>query len=901
MFIGQVRCLLLFALLMLVCAAPVEIGAQEISRFDFAAGKTAAGWQAAHDISGLKATAQGLEIAISGDDPYLFGPPRDYPAGQPLWLNLRLKSEQNGGGQIFYFPATGGPNEADSVRFSVKGGAWVSVRIPLPPLGPAYRLRFDPPGNGGTCLLASLTVTPRLLFPEPIFPAFILPEISANALKIKNMGFSHSRTQWGGFTFQVGGVRIAAGFANLRVGYLVGNETRWLDMANAKVSVRDTESAIEARATLRDPDGGEWEFMQHFSQERDVRIEGQQALAVLTTVRVSQNRQIVWLPLIALSAGAGSFGESKNQALFGGLEYLDKDEPSRSEADIIGPGAQRQIPENFKITLPLMAIQQAGRYVGLTWDGDAKFSAVFDSPDRIFHSGGHLMALVYPGAAPGSRAAGNLLPYAPSLLPANQPLTLRCVLLGGTGSSVIPAVKQAFSLTRLPALPKTLPDFQSAIRLTAAGWLDSKLRDGGKFRHALPGSFAPQPAGDAALWLDYLAAQTTDKALAARLRDMEKAALTAVPKEELNFAGVGHVRTPAPALAFGATLQNAERAAQIGKNILREFEPDGSIRYRKPETGADLGRTHFAPDANGLTAQRVATVLELAIFSGDADLAAQGIRLLHGLDRFKNTVPRGAQTWEVPLHTPDILAAANLVRAYALGYELTGDKNLREAARYWAWTGIPFVYLRNPTGQAVGSYATIAVLGATQWVAPNWMGLPVQWCGLVYADALRLLARSDCDSLWTRIADGIAASGLQQTFPLGSDPARVGLLPDSFNLAAQMRNDPAINPGTLLSGLPGLYQQAPIYDFRIARTSGLIVHAPGLISAFQETRNGVSFDAQSGTVATYDVLITGLKKAPKVSVNGKEITLSALNEYDEKNGRLVLRVMGKNRFVVKTQ
>ena len=35
-----------------------------------------------------------------------------------------------------------------------------------------------------------------------------------------------------------------------------------------------------------------------------------------------------------------------------------------------------------------------------------------------------------------------------------------------------------------------------------------------------------------------------------------------------------------------------------------------------------------------------------------------------------------------------------------------------DQAKYWAWTGVPFVYLVNPTGQSTGPYATIAVLGA---------------------------------------------------------------------------------------------------------------------------------------------------------------------------------------------
>ena len=56
---------------------------------------------------------------------------------------------------------------------------------------------------------------------------------------------------------------------------------------------------------------------------------------------------------------------------------------------------------------------------------------------------------------------------------------------------------------------------------------------------------------------------------------------------------------------------------------------------------------------------------------------------------------------------------------------------------------MPFVYLTPPNNKPVGAYSTIPVFGATQFVAPLWIGLPVQWCGLVYGNAIRRFARHD--------------------------------------------------------------------------------------------------------------------------------------------------------------
>ena len=48
------------------------------------------------------------------------------------------------------------------------------------------------------------------------------------------------------------------------------------------------------------------------------------------------------------------------------------------------------------------------------------------------------------------------------------------------------------------------------------------------------------------------------------------------------------------------------------------------------------------------------------------------------------------------MHEPLILASAHMIRAYVYGYLLTDKTEYLEQARYWAWTGVPFLYLVNP-------------------------------------------------------------------------------------------------------------------------------------------------------------------------------------------------------------
>ena len=260
------------------------------------------------------------------------------------------------------------------------------------------------------------------------------------------------------------------------------------------------------------------------------------------------------------------------------------------------------------------------------------------------------------------------------------------------------------------------------------------------------------------------------------------------------------------------------------------------------------------------------------------------------MDKFRNTVPRGAQTWEVPLHTPDILASAKLLRCYTLGYELTGNSDYLAQAKYWAWTGVPFVYLSPPTDGAVGNYATIPVFGATAWVM-SWLAVPVQWCGLVYADALNRFARHDPGGPWRQIADGIAASGVQQSFPL-DDPERLGLLPDSFLLRHQVRSGPPINPATVQAVALCYYGQPAVFDFLSFRWHGLRLFAPGHLGGVSEDSNGVAFTITNWASTSASVMVNGFTNQPRVRLNGQDIPLVSPHQYQATSGRLVLRLQG---------
>lgn len=858
--------------------------------FDLATVPDATIWVAEHDIASLKSASNGLVIAISGSDPYMAGPARDYPVGKQLWLHVRLKSDQSGTAQVFYYQS--GPTEGNSVRFYVPGGVWSDAVVPMPALGNGWSLRFDPPGTGGICTLARVWFEERMTYTPPAWPVPSVATIASNALRLSagELELAHNPDALGAFRVSFAGQPVAAGNPQALAGYVLNNQAKWMPFGNAPggvITSQTLSNGFVLRSESTDGDGARWHIEQWFASNAP------NAIAVETRVSTDRERQLLYVPAFTLLAGAGSYGTNKTQGLLAGLEYLEN-EPSSSELDVIGEAARRLVPDRKKITLPLMAIAASNNCLGLIWEPQPDLAPVFDSPDRQFNSGGHLLGLIWPGSDGANRDEGSLLPYSARVLQTNEILVARCTIVANRGDTVVPAIEQYVSMRGLPALPAGVLTASNYFRNTAHAWLDSGIRTNGLIRHAVWPGFNAQPAADAAVWMRWLEKRVDDAALAAELSSVSAVVLAQVPGPALyNSFGVAHVRYPLPALIFGAVLQNAAQAESDARGLLGRFQPDGSVWYVPPSGGPDLGSTHYAHDANGLTATVVFSLFDETLFSGNRALINTALRELRAMAKFRHTVPRGAQTWEVPLHTPDILASAYLVLTHLRGYQLTGDADLLEQARYWAWTGVPFVYLTAPVPGSVGLYATIPVLGATQWVG-SWFGRPVQWCGLVYAEALHQLARQDPAGPWQQIADGIAASGTQQSWP-PSDPVRMGLLPDFYLLQEQVSDGPAINPGTLQSQAVQFYTGAPPYTFRTFRQHGLFLHAPGVLGDVTETQNSVSFTLTNWASGQTRVLVGGFTSAPGVTIDGANAPIVWPHEYDSSRGLLVLGLQGTNR------
>jgi len=886
--------------LMMVSGFAPEVFGKTAVEWDFSKGTH--GWVGNNVVESLTLSPEGLIIKSKGEDPWIEGPAADLPGAEITRINIRMRSTADINAQLFYGRQF---SERQSVRFTVQNdGKWHEYALTiLDKLGPGTRFRLDPCGGEGETTVAFIKVETLGKIAAPPLEKPKAPDKTkgiAGSVKSAELEFEHYKSGWGNFAIKVDGVEMAAGYECELLGLLADGRVEWLDFKKAEVTFESrSKREFRSKATIKDSKGARWEI------ERSVKA-GEKAgtIAVETEVGVNEDREVVYIPWLTIFPGLGTFGERKYQGLFAGVEYLS-DEPSSSDADITTAERIRRVPDPVKITFPLMAISHNSNFIGVIWEPSKLVAATFDSPDRIYNSGAHVMALSAP-AAGENRFENDFCGCVPLRIEANKPLKISAMIIGGKGKTIVPAVQRYVDLKGLPAVPEFEGGFGAAVNLLSHGWLDSQANENGLFRHAVWGSSFPAgPAADAAMFIDWLENHTEDAKLRERLDGAKRQALGRIPPEQAFSSCVSHPQPPTAPFIFGRVCEFVQHRRNEAMRMISNFDPNGVKLYRPGDT--DYSRTHFEKHANGFAGREVVRILEGAALSADKELIDRAIELLDKQTAlYADTVPRGAQTWEVPLHTPDILASAHMVKAYALGYIISGKNKYLEQARYWAWTGVPFVYLYPPTSGRVGTYATIAVLGATNWQAPVWIGLPVQWCGLDYCSALHLLSGCDPKGPWEKIAKGITVTGLQMSWP-SVDKERQGLLPDSFRLREQIGEGPAINPGTVQAHIAELYGKGKIYDVKRLAERGWFVHAPCIISDIRQEKDSVTFVVDGWGDKSYYVLVSGVEKEPgevrirkAAQKSGEESAFEAVEKgFCSEHKCLVISVKGKAEIQIR--
>lgn len=830
-------------------------GSETIHQLDFA--KTHAGntiWKPTHDIESIEDTPDGVVFHSRGDDPYSMGLSLPFGKEEASFLNIEFKSDQSGQVQVFYFNSS--PNEQDSIRISCTAGQWIKKKIPLPPLSGLVHFRFDPPSGPGATVLKRIEWTSRRFWGQPDFALSKPSAIEAEPIYLTNGDFEviHSRTSYNNSRFKFMEEIVGMTHPEFRIVIIRNNgnpiSIKPISLIKKKIQVTKTSDTIISELKFLDPDNVLWTWTRSIIKGSD-----ENEFDIHVQINVNQPRQILYLAGFRFfyKPDAPDLDPRHNQALFPGIEYLDL-EPSSSEKNIVGIKAWRKMPLNREITWPMIALLRENHLVHFTWETMSDyqdFSPLFDSPDRVYETGGHVMGLIFPPNVEGTRPIGSIIPHEPVELAPERTLVLKAHLQMKEADSLIPAIQDYSQKFELPKISKIIP-IKDYIDLAIKGWLHSRLRTNEGYKHAVwLGRFNPMFKADILCFLNWFHEPFLS------LEDSQKEQITAaidnlsknVPESSYFDSTIGHIGGIWPSLVLGKYEESMDSARSRMEQRINAFKESHRINIQLPQkskdTNKDLSETHYEKSTNGNSALQLGDCLELGIYLGDHEVIKKCLELADNFLDEGIQVPRGAQPWEIPIHAPDILASAYLVRLFQLCYVATGNRVYLEQATKWAWTGVPFVYLVNPTNKPIGQYSTIPVLGATHYVSPNWIGLPVQWCGLVYAQQLYLLDQISPNPSLRKIADGITATGIQHCFD-AEHPTLPGLLPDYVVLQDQLKDGPAINPGTLQINIPHLYGRHPFYQFEVFPDLGFsILYGCKILGTPEKNDSDITFNLDS--------------------------------------------------------
>ena len=332
----------------------------------------------------------------------------------------------------------------------------------------------------GEMTVATIQAIPYPTLFKPSFnkPAPIVVGDDAAVLSSGLLTICHAVDKWDAYVIENNRVPIACAHDEPLFGCMVNGKTEIINLAkDAVTTISQTASSMTATAIFKDSGGAEWTAVRTFIAAHN------NAVNVTTSIRVTEDRQIVQMPWITLFPGLGSFGEHKTQALLAGVEYL-VDEPSSDTKDFAPQKADRRIVNDYKLCFPLMAISHKKKWLSLSWDYDKFPATIFDSPDHQFHSGGHLFALWSPG--PQQKRTENEFDIHEAFpIYKNVPLKLEATIaVGDNDGTVVSAIADYVERNPLPPLPVYEDGFQGALSLMAHGWLDSVVREGNKWRHA---------------------------------------------------------------------------------------------------------------------------------------------------------------------------------------------------------------------------------------------------------------------------------------------------------------------------------------------------------------------------------------------------------------------------------
>jgi len=822
------------------------------------------GWRPDHNVSAFSVKNGILSFTNTGSDPWIINTtPGSADTSSYHFLGIKMRSSVSGSNQIYFATDESPLGESTVIQCPVRGdGQFHFYEVNLSQLktwkGKLTTLRIDPV-NGGSEVGAKVdidwialyqvparitigrpytwhdgsknivTIPVRNIGGEPSQPGIIkldnnepkaIRPVRPNETCTVNLEFQPKANPE---TMRIRGVFGGRKRFNIEMstGQAMDVYTAvlaYLDKAGVinYIEVLPTEERARVSRAKRSIDGGTATFTLNFNTLPNTR-----KMIVTTALNATIPIKVLRFegPRIEFSSSI-----SNGHALFPGLEYLDANEPSSASAHIGPKLADRHVPHPYKITVPVMAVETEVGVIGVSWDplqewapGHALPCAEFEVPNRS-EGGANTLMTVFAPSIPDYVDENSEFARQPYTLKPGQAMKLTTTFFISNGkiSDVIPDYYASHGIPKAPPIAGGAEGTidtcfkaytQSLYSAEVKGW---KSHFGMGVPYSFKAPYAALVLGESLRKSDPTIARRCDIDPNAQIAlytgptlgwftdDARKAAREAISKQSADGG-----------FPYSITEEQSKRVKEFADQVGIDATTLGTI-----------GETN-----SGLICRELNGILDYALRTADRQCIEAGLKGLEKLNTY--TVPRGAQTWEVHAHTPDIYAAAIAVDANVKGYHLTGDAKYLDAAKFWAQTGLPFVYswappissvpaavlhldengegkhgfLDKPTEFYIDTHrhvlpgASIAVFG-TSFYMVNWFGTPVQWCGLAWANSVREYVKLQPDPVLKAVADAVFASGTQQQFDKGF---AAGTYPDSWNLASNTVNTAFIVPDSIIS------------------------------------------------------------------------------------------------------
>jgi hypothetical protein len=646
-----------------------------------------------------------------------------------------------------------------------------------------------------------------------------------------------------------------------------------------------------------DEDAAIWNFVYTFQIES-----GKHAVKTQYQAWANKDRQLLYFQGPDLYAGEGSFGSRKQLALVPGLEYLEGDEKSSSDRDNGPRFANRYAPHPYKITIPLMAVEADNCLVGVMWDMLQKWdgehvtlSARFASPNFHDKKDNHLMGLFLPSIPEFVPENGDRASKAYPLK-ANNKIAIEAHIVAEASAKLLNMIDHYLAVFGMPKKLELPITYDAALELGRVGYMetlyDAKV-PGTKLWEPSPAYPAPGPC--AILWR--LSLDAKDPAVKKMIRDRIDLLVNKALEREgakgltdwldgrdvpfnTKFPASCGVRSHLLPFYIGHLEDGlAAWKKRVYEELIDKQRADGSWAYlgdmrEMIRQGDDI--------VDGTMTELTGGVLMYARITGDERALKAGLKALKYMERF--IVPRGQNTWEVPKHAPDIQAAGLHVWCCLEAYQITGEKQYLDQARYWAKTGVPFVYMWKAPDRPVMKFSTIACLGTSWYNVICWIGRPVQWCGLPYGYWVIKLSEYDQSFPWRNIGEGILDSGIEQMLMIVDK--KKGLYADALNIAGEGKQGvvggPAWEPELIMKCIFLMRGQGVEVNTRVLQADGKRIHvSTGAILKSAELAGqgrSVSFELEYPAGETSYATIAGL--GPNIEVRKAGRVLARTDDLD---------------------